>query len=101
MNADADARRSQRRGEVLRWVIGLLVLALAAWMPRSPALFVALCAGTRVSHSEADLDHDGRVSLPEAAYACNVESRTVMRKGRTCTEYYRRVDWHQVELICE
>lgn len=86
---------------VLRWLTGLTVLGLVAWAPRSPLLFFALCAGTPVEMHEADLNHDGYVSVIEAGYACNVDSRPVTHDGRACIEYYSRADWRPIKEVCE
>lgn len=93
--------RTRASREVLRWLIGLAALGAVMWMPFSPALYYALCAGSHVSQSEADRNHDGFVSVSEAGYACNVASRTVERRGMRCQEFYNRVDWRQVKLVCE
>lgn len=87
--------------ETLRWTSCLAGLAVLAWLPRTSALFFALCAGTPVEHYQADLDQDGYVSLVEASYACNLDSRPVHDRGRVCTEYYNRVDWRPVTLVCD
>lgn len=86
---------------LFRWLIGLTILGGVAWAPRSPLLFYALCAGTPVTSYEADLNHDGYVSVIEAGYACSVDSRTVMRDGKSCTQYVSRVDWRPIKEVCE
>ena len=86
---------------VLRWLTGLTALGCLAWAPRSPLLFLALCAGTPVESHEADLNHDGYVSVIEAGYACNVDSRPVTHDGRSCTEYYSKADWRTIKEVCE
>jgi hypothetical protein len=87
--------------EALRWAAGLSILIGLAWLPHTSALYVVLCAGSQVEMADADRNHDGYVSMMEAGYACNVESRHVVRKGRHCTEYYNRMDWSQVKLVCD
>lgn len=86
--------------EGMQWIVVLTTLVCLAYLPRTPALFMALCAGTHIEFYEADLNHDDYVSVTEAAYACNVDSRPVRNDGRTCTEYYNRVDWRPVKLEC-
>lgn len=86
---------------VLRWLTGLTILAGLAWAPRSPLLFFALCAGTPVEMYEADLNHDDYVSVIEAGYACNLDSRSVTRDGHACTEYYSRADWRTIKEVCD
>ncbi|MGQ0619805.1 MAG: hypothetical protein ACT4QA_07805 [Panacagrimonas sp.] len=97
--------KSQTRAETkrspLEWVAALVVLGGLIWLPHSSLLFVALCAGTHVEETDADLDHDGYVSVSEAGYACNVDSRSTTRDGHACTEYYNRRDWRTVKLVCE
>lgn len=86
--------------EGLQWTVAVTALVCLAYLPRTPALFMALCAGTHIEFYEADLNHDDYVSVTEAAYACNVDSRPVRNDGRSCTEYYNRVDWRPVKLEC-
>lgn len=86
---------------VLRWLTGFTCLGMLAWAPHSPLLYFALCAGTPVEMYEADLNHDGYVSVIEAGYACNVDSRPVKHDGRACTEYYSRADWRPIKEVCE
>lgn len=99
--APAPRQQPQTDWTVLRWLTGIAILCGLAWVPRSPLLFVALCAGTPVNFSEADLNHDDYVSVIEAGYACNVDSRPVRRNGHACTEYYSRVDWRTIKEVCE
>ena len=87
--------------EITRWAVALSILAWVAWLPHTSALFFALCAGTHVESHEADLNHDGYVSLSEAGYACNVDSRPVSHHGRVCTEVYNRVDWRPIKEYCD
>lgn len=84
----------------LQWIVALTALFCLSYLPRTPALFMALCAGSHVEFYEADLNHDAYVSVTEAAYACNVDSRPVRNEGRMCTEYYNRMDWRPVKLEC-
>jgi hypothetical protein len=84
-----------------RWLLGLVLLAGLAWLPHSPALYFVMCAGTPVTAQEADLDHNGRVTFMETAFACNVDSRPVAHRGQNCTEYFSRADWRQIKLVCE
>jgi hypothetical protein len=86
--------------ETLQWIVALTALGCVAWLPHTPALFMALCAGTHIEFYEADLNRDDYVSVTEASYACNVDSRPVRNAGRSCTEYYNRVDWRPVKLEC-
>lgn len=86
---------------VLQWLAAFALLGGLLWLPRTQLLFVALCAGTHVEKNDADLNHDGYVSVNEAGYACNVDSRSVTRKGRTCTEYFNRADWRTIKMICD
>lgn len=86
---------------VLRWLTGLTALGFLLWVPRSPLLFFALCAGTPVESFEADLNHDGYVSVMEAGYACNVDSRPVKHEGKVCTEYFSRADWRKIKEVCD
>lgn len=86
---------------VIHWIGGMGILAMLVWLPRTSALYFALCAGTHVEAYEADLNHDGYVSVVEAGYACNVDSRPIRRDGKSCIQYYNRVDWRQVKLDCE
>ena len=88
-------------GELTRWIAMIVLLGGLAWLPRTSALFFALCAGSHVDWEYADLNHDGYVSVIEAGYACNVDSRPVRRNGRMCTEYYNRVDWRPVQEVCD
>jgi hypothetical protein len=86
---------------ITRLFATIAMLAVLVWLPRSSALYYALCAGTHIESQEADLDHDGYVSVMEASYACNVEARPVKRNGRACIEYSNRVDWRPIKEECE
>lgn len=86
---------------LVRWLGACAILAGLVWLPRTPALFFALCAGTHIESFEADLNHDGYVSVGEAGYACNVDSRSTTRDGRACTEYYNRVNWRTIKVECK
>lgn len=86
---------------ILRWLIGLTILGGLVWAPYTPLLYFALCAGSHVEAYEADLNHDGYVSVMEAGYACNVDSRPVKHDGQTCTEYYSRADWRPIKEVCD
>ena len=87
--------------EFSRWLAGLTSLGILVWIPQTPVLFLALCAGTPVEFYEADLNHDDYVSVIEAGYACNLDSRPVKRHGHSCTEFYNRVDWRPIKEVCE
>jgi len=87
--------------EISRWLAAFVALGILVWIPRTPVLFFALCAGTPLEFYEADLNHDEYVSVVEAGYACNLDSRPVKRHGHACTEYYNRVDWQPIKEICE
>ena len=100
MTSISQARLHAAR-EWVRWLSGLAILGSLMWLPRTAALFVVLCAGTPVEKDEADLNHDSYVSVTEAGYACNVESRAITRNGRACTEYYSKADWRTVKVQCD
>lgn len=99
----APTPRVKRRTDwtVLRWLTGITMLGGLVWAPHTPMLFYALCAGTHVDFPDADLNHDGYVSVTEAGYACNVDSRAITRDGHACTEYYSRADWRTIKEICD
>lgn len=86
---------------LFRWLMGLTLLGGLVWAPRSALLFYALCAGTPVEIGEADLNHDGYVSVMEAGYACNVGERAFVRDGHSCKEYYSRADWRPIKEVCD
>lgn len=61
--------------------------------------------GTRAARSglswrEMDFDRDGTTSIGELLDATDVDTRTVRREGRLCTEYYRLKDGLPVKLSC-
>lgn len=87
--------------EALRWLVGASLLGLLAWAPHSPALYYALCFDAPVTYAEADLDTDGHVSVREAGYACNVDTRPVRQDGRTCIEFFSRADWRPIKTVCD
>jgi len=87
--------------ELSRWLAAITALGILVWIPRTPVLFFALCAGTPLEFYEADLNHDDYVSVAEAGYACNLDSRPVKHHGKACTEYYNRVDWRPIKEVCE
>ena len=99
--APTSETKRQTDWTVCRWLTGLSILACLAWAPRTSLLFLALCAGTPVELDEADLNHDGYVSVIEAGYACNVDSRPVKHDGRSCTEYYSKADWRTIKEVCD
>lgn len=94
-------RRPVTPADILRWLVGITILGGLVWAPRSPLLYAVLCAGTPVEFYEADLNHDDYVSVMEASYACNVDSRPVRHDGRACTEYYSRADWRTIKEVCD
>lgn len=94
-------RRPRAIWEWARWLGAIAILGILVWLPHTPALFFPLCAGTHIEFQEADLNHDGYVSVGEASYACNVDSRPTTRDGHACTEYYNRVDWRPIKEVCE
>ena len=94
-------RQPFTHADLARWLIGILILAGLVWAPHSPLLYFALCAGTPVESYEADLNLDGYVSVIEAGYACNVDSRRVQHDGRSCTRYYSRADWRTIKEVCD
>lgn len=58
-------------------------------------------AGVPVTYSEADLDHDGWVSLGEALYLSDAGTRSVQRAGeRSCVEYFALKDGLPIKTVC-
>jgi len=53
--------------ELSRWLAAITALGILVWIPRTPVLFFALCAGTPLEFYEADLNHDDYVSVADAA----------------------------------
>ena len=96
MDDRAHPARKWRRAGPLIALAGILGFAAYLYAP-----FLVARASVPVTFGEADLNHDGAVSLTEADYIASSGRRTYFRAGRTCTEFFAYKDGLPLKTVCQ
>jgi hypothetical protein len=78
--------------------LAAIIGALAFCIRLGP--FVLARMGAPVTYTEADLDHDGWVSLTEGAYIFDAGKRHVNTGPLACTEYFALKDGLPIKTVC-
>jgi hypothetical protein len=82
--------------------LGVVVL-LASMLALGGILgpFALARMGAPVSYTEADLDHDGWVSLTEGSYLFDAGQRRFGTGSQVCVEYFALKSGHPIKTVCE
>jgi hypothetical protein len=79
-------------------LLAALICASGALVRFGPYLIARM--GAPVTYSEADLDHDGAVSLSEGLYIWDAGHRAVGTGPDACVEYFALKDGLPIKTIC-